>query len=124
MLKYLLSLIILTLLLLPFLAMQESVSDDLAASYDRVEEFEEGRAIVYQGDKAGVIDRLGRLVVEPKYDKIDSFKGGCAIVYSQRKAGLIDHAGHELLPVAYDKLILHGGQVLAYKGGHAEKVDL
>lgn len=77
--------------------------EQLKASY--YPQFYKGYAIVYNGRKLGLVDSLGKLIVEPKYDKIDIVEDKSsnlvAFVSKREKWGVIDGTGKEVVKLQY-----------------------
>jgi len=68
-------------------------------NYDRVEDFNEGRAIVTVWSekmpmKFGALDRAGNLVIKPQYDSLTAFHHGRAVGTKDKQYYLIDQSGH------------------------------
>jgi hypothetical protein len=55
--------------------------------------FSDGIAAVRVGDRWGVIDKLGKFVIEPKYERRLSFHEGLAVMFIDGKYGYIDKSG-------------------------------
>lgn len=51
--------------------------------------------------KYGLIDTLGRWMVEPRYDYCSHYSEGLAVVENGRKSGYIDTLGREMVPLKY-----------------------
>lgn len=82
-------------------------------------DFYEGRVRFYKDGKYGVIDKSGKIILEPKYDYISTFYGGSAAFISGDKAGIMGLNGEVLLePTStYFSKRSDGTVVLAEKGG-------
>lgn len=54
------------------------------------------------GNKFGLLDCLGNVVIEPISDNIISFFDGCAVLERNKKFGYIDTTGNIIIPAIYD----------------------
>ena len=87
------------------------------------EGFEDGvdTAVIRVGQKYGLIDRAGRIVVEPVYDTIFGFLAGDVTTPVERDGrwGAIDAAGNVVVPIVYDISFarFEGGVTDAERGG-------
>lgn len=77
-------------------------------SFESVEDFCDGYALVQNNLKTGIIDKTGKLVVPCIYDILfnELYPGGIAKVMKDDKAGLIDVKGNVILPFKYDGIYL------------------
>jgi hypothetical protein len=66
--------------------------------------FSEGRASFRTGDKWGVLDNKGTVVVEPRYQDIHFFHEGMAAVKENKRWGYINRDGQLVIPAAYDSV--------------------
>ena len=71
------------------------------SSYDYVDAFHNGYAIVKKNMLYGIIDIKGNLVVPLKYDEINKFNNGLAKVKLNEKYGFIDKNGNEVISLKY-----------------------
>jgi len=62
----------------------------IAAQFDRVTDFSEGRAAVQVNKKWGYIDTSGKYVIEPQFDSASVYENGLASVKLGKKTGYID----------------------------------
>ena len=70
---------------------------------DRVSSFrEDGYAVAFNGNKASLIDTMGRVVLATEYENIGTFIEGIALVKKDKAYGFIDISGKEIIPVKYD----------------------
>lgn len=74
----------------------------VAAEYDSVTEFSEGRAVVSRGGYYGLIDRSGHQVITPMYDDISWNNGTIAHVDLNGRRGCMDRMGRVVVPLKYD----------------------
>lgn len=92
--------------------------------YQRIHDFEDGKARVKLDGKWGIIDTNGKYVLKPKYDNISSFDAnGLAVIQygSDRiKYGLINTEGVLLTSKGYKKIepFKEGRAVVLYKGDY------
>ncbi|MFA6208161.1 MAG: WG repeat-containing protein [Candidatus Obscuribacterales bacterium] len=110
----------------------------LKPTYWKISDFHEGLATFQQGDKVGVINKLGKVQVKACFEEIGPFANGKALAraYSPRKQypdgdwacaglwGLIDTHGNWLVKPTYDYVnALDKEYNLAAKGGKRGFVD-
>lgn len=78
-------------------------------------------AVLRVGQKYGLIDRTGRIVVEPVYDAIFGFEPGDTSTPAEKDGrwGSIDEAGNVVVPFLYDSSFprFEGGLTVAQRGG-------
>ncbi len=76
----------------------------IAAQFDVADDFENGRAIVQVQNKYGVIDVLGKFIIEPKYDFIFDLEDGFFQIKNEDgTTGVIDQNGQQILqPIFQD----------------------
>jgi len=77
-------------------------------SFDKLEPFADGMAVVEVDGKYGYVDKQGTLIVKPQYDRAYPFDQGVAIVGRVDKLGLIadeygliDRTGKFIIPLEY-----------------------
>ena len=70
--------------------------------FERVSEFSEGLAPVWQNDKCGFINTEGEVVIPCMYDNAWSFSEGLAGVKENGKWGYINTKGEVVIPCIYD----------------------
>ncbi len=97
--------------------------------YTRAEPFFDGLAAVYAGDKLGMINRRGEMVIRPQYQWIEGagaasgypFMDGCGIAYGPGgEQTIIDKKGKKILPITFDannRIWFQGGVADATAGG-------
>lgn len=110
----------------------------LGPKYWKLSDFQEGLATFQQGDKAGVINKLGRVQIKASFEEIGPFAKGKALAraYLPRKQdadgdwqcaglwGLIDTHGNWIVKPTYDYVkALDKEYNLATKGGKRGFVD-
>lgn len=62
-------------------------------------------AIIHNGNKYGIMDIQGKVIIEPKYIGIEWGKGGLVTVYDDKgKVGLVDALGNEVVEYKYDNI--------------------
>jgi WG containing repeat len=69
--------------------------------FDRVNEFQEGLAVVWIGSQAGYIDVTGNLVIQPQYSTATDFEQGRALVSRDGKYSVIDSKGAVVAVIPY-----------------------
>ncbi|WP_036947105.1 WG repeat-containing protein [Pseudobacteroides cellulosolvens] len=85
----------------------------IPCKYDRVEQFNHGFAVCYKGDKAGLIDKHGKVLLQPVYETIVPIpEEGYAIVQKGTRMQLISTNSFKPVSREYDG-IGRGGKVLA-----------
>ncbi|CDN30366.1 hypothetical protein BN938_0260 [Mucinivorans hirudinis] len=97
----------------------------IEAMYDRVEEFEEGRAVVVRKGLSGLSKPDGKLVINTIFDEISW--DGSAIAYCNKKGkwGCFDRSGREIVGCRYDWMgEFSDGLLLVRSGGKYGYVDL
>lgn len=74
----------------------------LEKTYENIDPFSEGLALVRLNSKYGFIDKTGKEVIPLKYDNAFDFSEGLALVWLNEKCGYIDKTGKEVIPIKYD----------------------
>lgn len=69
------------------------------------------------GDKYGLKDNNGNILLSPKYDFISDFKEGYAKMYLNNKCGLIDQKGKEIVPAKYIDIEDLNSRLVAIRSG-------
>ena len=88
------------------------------SNYNNVGSFSEGLCWVVFNDKAGYVNKKGKVVIALEYERVASFYGGIAKVQLNSKMGCIDLVGNEVIPIQYDKIdINYNGFVTANLDG-------
>ncbi len=88
------------------------------SNYNNVGSFHDGLCWVFFNDKAGYVNKKGKLVIALEYDAVWSFDGGIAKVQLDSKIGCIDLVGNEVIPIQYDKIdIDYNGIITAVLDG-------
>jgi len=70
-------------------------------SYDTVEKFVNGLAVVGKGSKWGVINTKGKLVIKPIYDRLSIGDNGLITVNIGKKSGYVDTSGRMVIKPRY-----------------------
>jgi hypothetical protein len=83
---------------------------------DKFYDFQEGFAIIRQGDKVGFINTSGKVIVPTKFNKVFNFENGYAKVREGEKWGLIDASGNYFVKTEYDGVSNFYGTVVANIG--------
>lgn len=80
-------------------------------TYDRIDSFYDGMAVVQKGKRYGFIDIIGKEVIECKYDFADNFSEGLAYVHFGGKKIFIDKKGEVAFQLndCFDLYGLSGG---------------
>lgn len=90
----------------------------MADTYDTIEEFNEGMALVHLDGHMGAINSKGVEVLKPTYDLISPFIRGQAVAYKDNQATIIDTSGKIIIPFEYSFLSsIRDGHALAMKDG-------
>ena len=81
----------------------------LAPGMDFKTSFTEGLAGIVKNGKFGLIDKTGKVVVEPKFDDMSiAFRDGAILVgemkYGRMKYGYVDKNGKTIIPLRYDEV--------------------
>ena len=84
-----------------------------------------GLAVFDQGDKSGIIDTTGRVIVPAKYHSIwGDFNDGLAVVKLNEKYGYIDANGKEIVPPKYSEVVAFlSGVGIVYQNNKCGMVD-
>ena len=101
-----------------------------AVNYDYIDDFHEGFAMVYKGEKVGFIDKMGNEVIPCEYDfkedKVDAncFIDGLALVRKGDKTCFINKEGKEAFPFNYgDANCFSEGLAVVWKDGKSGYID-
>ena len=76
----------------------------IASTYDYVEPFSEGLAMVVKNDKVGFITKVGQVKVDFNFDDALPFSEGCAVVEVSEKFGMINRQGEFIISPEYEFL--------------------
>lgn len=71
-------------------------------TFDFVEEFSEGLALVSKNDNIGFIDKQGETVIPLVYEEASPFQNGVAIVSNNQQFGLINRANNLIVPMKFE----------------------
>jgi WG containing repeat len=71
---------------------------------DKPYDFSQGRAIIREGEKVGIIDNKGKVIVKPEYEVIKPFENGFAKVRKFNRWGYINLEGKEVISCDYDNI--------------------
>ncbi|HLW31904.1 MAG TPA: WG repeat-containing protein [Aequorivita sp.] len=82
-------------------AISSFIFDWIAPFQDR---YMNGLALVGIGEKTGLINGYGNLIIPAEYDEIGEFSYGLAIVRKNDKYGFANLKGREIVPTIYDKI--------------------
>lgn len=73
-------------------------------SFDDCGSFREGLAVIKIKNKKGLINKTGKIVIQPIYDYISSFNKVFIKVTKNGKLGLSDRNGNVIVPIIYEEL--------------------
>lgn len=92
---------------------------DRSSQYDEITNSGSvGLFIINRNSMYGVIDKDGKIIIEPKYEKLDRFKGGFSIFQIKGKKGVIDKEGNIRLNSTFQELyISKNGNWIGDKNG-------
>ncbi|MDX2361677.1 MAG: WG repeat-containing protein [Crocinitomicaceae bacterium] len=76
----------------------------ITPSFDFAGGFNNGLAVVVQGEMFGFIDKFGHLQIPCEYSSVDDFHEGRAVVERDGKLGMIDRNNNLLLPFIYEEI--------------------
>ena len=85
--------------------------------------FGNGLALIRISGKYGFIDRMGKVVIDPRYDEAEGiFREGLAWVMKDGKYGFADTYGREIIPLKYDAVshFYSGLARVGIKNNHGE----
>ncbi len=91
-----------------------------APRFSRIDAFQEGFAVVQEGDQFGLIDLEGQLRVPCNYDMLQPMNGGLCAAKLKNRWGFIDAQGREVLPFLYEAVQENGffqGRAAVNKAG-------
>ncbi len=71
----------------------------------------------------GLIDKEGKVVVEPVYSYISDFKSGLAIAKKEDKTGVLGDNGLPVLPFEYEQAKIFPNLIAAWKNGYCQLFD-
>ena len=101
-----------------------------AVNYDRIDDFHDGLAIVYKGEKYGYIDKMGNEVIPCIYDDTEEpgydgrFHDSLALVRQGDRLFFINRDGKEAFPFNYEKAsIFSEGLAVVWKDGKCGYID-
>jgi len=67
------------------------------------ESFAEGRAVFYEGQKCGYLDKTGKTVIEPQFDRCFAFAEGLAKIRIGELYGFIDKSGKTAIALQFPR---------------------
>ncbi len=86
-------------------------------SYNEIQPFSEGLAVVKIRETYGFIDTTGRLVISPAYSKAAGFNEGRAMVQKDNNCGYISRSGDPVIPFQFSRCLdFQDGKAVVYKG--------
>jgi len=99
---------------------------DTIAAYTVIDNKADGTRVervmlkVTKGNKQGLIDENGKVIIPVKYDQIETAGGGFLTVKQNGKYGLMNVKGKEILPFKYDRIYVFGDMsgMAAFGGNH------
>lgn len=82
--------------------------------FEKAYSFEDGAAVVFKNNNAGVIDKNGNEIIEFKFNNLSQFKNGTSIANLNNKYGIIDTEGEftiepkykGIFPCSYNELYI------------------
>ncbi|HAO23569.1 MAG TPA: hypothetical protein DCQ49_00355, partial [Methylophaga sp.] len=77
---------------------------DILFTADEINDLDSGVTAYRKDSLWGVVDRDGRIILQPTYPRIQSFKQGYAAFIKDGKWGFLNDAGEEMIPAHYDKV--------------------
>lgn len=101
----------------------EDLSEKIPPIYDYMSSFVEGRAVVKQNEKYGIIREDGTLEHPIQYDKATVFDDGSMALWRRSIAELFDSHGNRIDRGAYDNITECGSYYQIQKGGHYGFMD-
>lgn len=98
----------------------EDFSVKIPATFDRIRNFVQGRAVIYHNEKYGVLRADGTVELGPKYDKISLFSDGSMALWTGDTVELRDSQGNQILTGKYQYISEVGdGYELEIDGHHS-----
>lgn len=83
----------------------DGIYEKILFCYDEIGDYQDGLAVVRDGEKYGAVDREGKPVFDVKYDSIRLFKSGLAAVEKNEKYCLVDRDGAMIGNGEYDEIV-------------------
>jgi hypothetical protein len=78
----------------------------IPATFDGVDFFHEGIAVVSVNDKLGYINKSGNTIIKPQFDEANAFSNGVAVFQKNNRYGLLDRSGGVLLEPIFKDISL------------------
>lgn len=82
----------------------DGIYEKILFCYDEIGDYQDGLAVVRDGEKYGAVDREGKPVFDFRYDSIRLFKSGLAAVQKNEKYCLVDRDGVMIGNGEYDEI--------------------
>lgn len=75
-------------------------------------------------DRAGVIDKKGNWIIEPRYNSISELSmDSCRVVEKDGLYGIVDYYGHEIIEPQYDEIrIINPNVAVVAKNGYQKQI--
>lgn len=86
-------------------AFSDGIYEKILFCYDEIGDYQDGLAVVRDGEKYGAVDREGKPVFDVRYDSIRLFKSGLAAVEKNEKYCLVDRDGAMIGNGEYDEIV-------------------
>jgi hypothetical protein len=68
--------------------------------------------IFQKNNHLGLMDKLGKVILEPIYDKIETFASGIFRITKNAQQGVFQQSGREIVPIRYDMVEVLNSQLL------------
>lgn len=91
---------------------------------DEANDFHEGLVMIMKNDKAGFLDKQGKVAISFLYERAKDFSEGFAAVKKAGKWGFINKEGKNVIPCQYDKVAsFREGLVAVVKNGRSGYIN-
>ena len=77
---------------------------DILFTADEINDLDSGVTAYRRNNLWGIVDRNGKIILQPSYPKIQSFKQGYAAFIKDGSWGFLNTSGQEVIPAKYDKV--------------------
>lgn len=100
------------------------INDNRSISYDLISGYSYGKAIIANGEKYGVIDDEGKIIIEPKYEFLSIASSDLVIIKSGDKYGYIDLDERTIVSPIYDEVTaFFGNRAMVILDGKLKVID-
>lgn len=86
----------------------EDFTEEIPPIYDRIADYQDGAAVVLRGNKYGVVDRSGTILIAFEYDSIRLFENGLVSAEKEGKCRLLDRGGNARSQESYESIVQYG----------------